>query len=96
MLVHVHLYGAVRIVAGQPIVSLHFDARSVPFSQLMRALVQSYPRMRSYLVDETDALHANIRVLINEQRPDTDVTLDTQLYPDDRVALLIIVAGGRG
>ncbi len=94
MQVHVYLYGSARVVAGQSIVTLSFAAPSIPFSLLLHELVQSYPRIRSYLVDEMGALRANIRVLINEHRPNPDVAADTLLAADDRVALLIMVAGG--
>jgi len=92
--VGVALYGAARVIIGQSRVDVTFDAPSITLGQLLERLVATYPRARSYLLDETGRLPSHIRVLINDARPDPDATLATMLHDEDRVALLVAVAGG--
>ncbi|HLX57885.1 MAG TPA: MoaD/ThiS family protein [Ktedonobacteraceae bacterium] len=94
MHVHVALYGAARVVIGQPQVDVSFDAHAVTLGQVLERLIATYPRARPYLLDETGMLPAYMRVLINNTRPYPDVTLATALHDEDRVALLVAVAGG--
>ena len=94
MHVGVALYGAARVVIGQPQVDLPFDAPSVTLGQVLERLIAVYPRARPYLLDEAGMLPSYMRVLINNVRPEPDATYDTMLYDEDRVALLVAVAGG--
>ncbi len=94
MQVGVALYGAARVIIGQSRVDVTFDAPSITLGQLLERLVATYPRARSYLLDETGRLPSHIRVLINDARPDPDATLATMIHDEDRVALLVAVAGG--
>jgi len=94
MHVGVALYGAARVIIGQSHVDVTFDAPSITLGQLLERLAATYPLARSYLLDEAGRLPSHIRVLINDARPDPDATLATMLHDEDRVALLVAVAGG--
>jgi len=94
MYVCVSLYGAARVVIGQPLVDISFDTPTVTLGQVLERMIAAYPRARPYLLDEAGMLPSYMRVLINNARPDPDATRDTILYDEDRVALLVAVAGG--
>ena len=94
MRVRVALYGAARVVIGQPLVELSFDAPPVTLGQVLEKMVAAYPRARPYLLDQAGRLPSYIRVLINNTRPDPDATPAMMLHDDDHVALLVAVAGG--
>src|SRR5947209_10984239 len=94
MQIGVALYGAARVVIGQPRVDVTFDTSSITLGQVLEKLATTYPRARSYLLDEAGRLPSHMRVLINDARPDPDATLATMLHDEDRVALLVAVAGG--
>jgi molybdopterin converting factor small subunit len=95
MHVGVVLYGAARVVIGQPLVEVSFDTSSITLGQLLERMMATYPRARPYLLDEAGLLPSYIRVLINNARPDPDATLATTLHHEDQVALLVAVAGGQ-
>src|SRR6266550_6495020 len=95
MHIGVVLYGAARVVIGQPLVELSFDTPSITLGQLLERMITIYPRARPYLLDEAGLLPAYMRVLINNGRPDHDATLATTLHDEDQVALLVAVAGGQ-
>jgi len=94
MQIGVALYGAARVVIGQPRVEVAFDTPTIALGQVVEQLIAAYPRARPYLLDESGMLPSHIRVLINEVRPDPDATLATVLHDGDRLALLVAVAGG--
>ncbi len=94
MQVGVALYGSARVVIGQPLVEVSFDSSTITLSQVLQHLIAAYPRARPYLLDEAGRLPSFMRVLINNVRPDPDVTLATVLHDKDQVALLVAVAGG--
>jgi molybdopterin converting factor small subunit len=94
MRVAVALYGAARVVIGQPVVEVSFDSSTVTLGQVMQRLLAVYPRAQPYLLDEAGRLPSSLRVLINHMRPDPDATLSTVLHDEDQVALLVAVAGG--
>ena len=94
MQVGVALYGAARVVIGQPWVEVSFDTPIIALGQVVAQLIAAYPRVRPYLLDESGMLPSHIRVLINEVRPDPDATLATVLHDGDRLALLVAVSGG--
>ena len=96
MEVGVALYGAARVVIGQAHVDVTFDSPSITLGQVLEKLAATYPRARSYLLDEDGRLPSHMRVLINDARPDPDATLATMLHDEDQVALLVAVAGGQG
>lgn len=94
MYVSVALYGAARVVIGQPLVDITFDTSTITLGQVLERVVATYPRARPYLLNEAGMLPSHMRVLINNARPDPDATRDTILHDEDRVALLVAVAGG--
>ena len=94
MRLHITLYGAMRVVAGQSNVDLSFDRPSVTLAQVIEALTAIYPRLRPYLLDALGELHSYLRILLNNERPDPDVTLATALHDNDRLVFLTPVAGG--
>lgn len=94
MHVGVALYGAARVVISQPLVEVSFDSSSVTLGQVLEKLIANYPRARPYLLDESGTLPSYMRVLINNVRPEPDATSETLLHDEDRVALLVAVAGG--
>jgi molybdopterin converting factor small subunit len=94
MKIGVALYGAARVVIGQPRVEVSFDTPTIALGQVVEQLIAAYPRARPYLLDESEMLPSHIRILINEVRPDPDATLATVLHEGDRLALLVAVAGG--
>ena len=95
MHVGVTIYGAARVVIGQPLVDVTFDTPSITLGQLLEKMIATYPRARPYLLDEAGLLPSYMRILINNARPDPDATLATTLHDEDQVALLVAVAGGR-
>lgn len=94
MHVCVAVYGAARVVIGQSLVDIAFDAPTITLRQVLERMIAAYPRARPYLLDESERLPAHMRVLINNTRPDPDATLATILHDEDRLALLVAVAGG--
>lgn len=94
MRVSVVLYGSARVVIGQSHVEVTIDTSTAPLGEVLQHLVAAYPRARPYLLDEAGELPSSMRVLINNIRPDPDVTLATLLHDEDRIALLVAVAGG--
>lgn len=94
MHIGVAVYGAARVVIGQSLVDLSFDASTITLGQVLERMIIDYPRARPYLLDEAERLPSHMRVLVNEERPDPDATLATELHDEDRVALLVAVAGG--
>ena len=95
MRVHVALYGGARVVSGQSSVDLSFDAQTITLAQILERLIASYPRVRTYLLDASGMIQTSIRVLINNERPEPDATLETLLNDEDRVTLLVAVVGGK-
>ena len=95
MHVGVTIYGAARVVIGQPLVDVTFNTSSITLGQLLERMIATYPRARPYLLDEAGLLPSHMRILINNARPDPDATLATTLHHEDQVALLVAVAGGR-
>ena len=94
MQVHVVLYGGARVVSGKSVVDLSFAEPAVTLAELLEKLIATYPRVRPYLLDTSGILQSSIRVLINNERPEPDATFATLLHDEDRVALLVAVAGG--
>jgi len=94
MHVSIALYGAARVVIGQPLVDLSFDIPAITLGQVLEKMIATYPRARPYLLDESGSLPSYMRVLINNVRPNPDATLATLLLDKDRVSLLVAVAGG--
>lgn len=94
MQLHITLYGAMRVVAGQSKVDLSFETPSVNLAQVIEALTAAYPRVRPYLLDASGGLHPFLRILLNNKRADPDVTLATSLHADDQLVFLTPVAGG--
>src|SRR5438132_6110764 len=94
MQMDVALYGTARVIIGQPHVNVTFDTPTITLGQILEKLINNYPRVRPYLLDEAGMLPFFIRVLINDTRPDPDATLATILHDGDRLALLVAVAGG--
>src|SRR5436309_1802359 len=89
------LYGAARVVIGQPHVDIAFDSPSITLGEVLEKLIALYPRAQPYLLDEAGMLPPYMRVLINEVRLDPDATPATLLHDQDRVTLLVAVAGGK-
>ena len=94
MRVSVAVYGSARVVIGQPIVELSFDASSITLGQLLEKMIVTYPRAQPYLLDQAGRLPSYMRVLINNSRPEPDATPAMVLHNGDHVALLVAVAGG--
>lgn len=95
MHVRVAIYGAARVVIGEPIVELSFDVPSITLGQLLEKMIITYPRAQPYLLDQAGRLPSYMRVLINNVRPEPDATPATALHDADHVALMVAVAGGR-
>lgn len=94
MQVWIALFGAARVVIGQSQIDLRFDSPSVTLEEVLEKMISLYPRAQPYLLDGSGMLPPHIRVLINGVRPDPDATLATLLHNQDRVTLLVAVAGG--
>ena len=94
MHVRVAIYGAARVVIGEPIVELSFDVASITLGQLLEKMIITYPRAQPYLLDQAGRLPSYMRVLINNVRPEPDATPATALHDEDHVALMVAVAGG--
>ena len=94
MHVWIELYGAARVIIGQPQIDIAFDSSSITLGEVLESMIALYPRARPYLLDEAGTLPPYMRVLINEVRPDPDATPATLLHDQDHIALLLAVAGG--
>ena len=94
MQLHVTLFGGARVVVGKSAVELSFEAPAVTLAEMLEELIAAYPHVRPYLLDTSGTIHPSIRVLINNERPDPDATPDTLLHTEDRITLLVAVAGG--
>ena len=94
MHVWIALYGSARVVIGQPQLDIALDSPSITLGEVLEKMIALYPRARPYLLDEAGMLPTYIRVLINEVRPEPDATPATLLHDQDRVALLVAIAGG--
>jgi molybdopterin converting factor small subunit len=94
MQLHVALYGGARVVSGKPVVDLSFAGPAVTLGEMLEQLIDTYPRVRPYLLDASGMLQTSIRVLINDERPESDAALARVLRDEDRVTLLVAVAGG--
>ncbi len=94
MHVHIVMYGAARVVIGAQQIDVEFDGPTITLGEVLEKIIHRYPRARPHLLDESGILPSYIRVLINDIRPFPDVTLATLLHDQDRVALLVAVAGG--
>ena len=57
-------------------------------------MIALYPRARPYLLDDAGMLPLDMRVLINEVRPVPNATPATLLHDQDRITLLVAIAGG--
>ena len=57
-------------------------------------MIALYPCARPYLLDDAGMLPLDMRVLINEVRPVPDATPATLLHDQDRITLLVAIAGG--
>ena len=91
MLVHVTLYGVLRVVVGQQILELSFDKQYITLMQLLEELIAIYPRIESYLLDtSSQTLHTEMRILLNGKRPKPGLTLATPLHDNDRLTFLIV------
>ncbi|HYB02631.1 MAG TPA: MoaD/ThiS family protein [Ktedonobacteraceae bacterium] len=95
MHIRIALYGAARVVIGTPQMDVEFDAQTITLGEVIERIIAQYPRARPYLLEASGILPSYIRVLINEVRPDPDATPATILHDQDRVILLVAVAGGR-
>jgi molybdopterin converting factor small subunit len=95
MHIRIALYGAARVVIGTPQMDVEFDALTITLGEVLERIITHYPRARPYLLEASGILPSYIRVLINEVRPDPDATPATILYDQDRVTLLVAVAGGK-
>jgi molybdopterin converting factor small subunit len=94
MHIYIALYGAARVVIGAQQIDVEFDAAPITLGEVLEKIITLYPRARPYLLDASGILPSYMRVLINDIRPVPDATLATPLYDQDRVALLVAVAGG--
>lgn len=94
MYVCIALYGSARVVIGQPQIDVAFDSPSITLGEVLERMIAQYPRARPYLLDEAGMLPPYMRVLINEVRPVPDATPATPLHDQDRIALLVAIAGG--
>ncbi len=94
MHVWIALYGSARVVIGQPQLDIAFDSPSVTLREVLERVIALYPRARPYLLDGAGMLPSYMRVLINEVRPVPDATPDILLHDQDRVALMVAIAGG--
>ena len=88
------LYGAARVVIGAQQIDVEFDTATITLGEALEKIITLYPRAGPYLLDKSGILPSHMRVLINDIRPVPDATLATLLHDQDRVALLVAVAGG--
>ena len=94
MHIYIALYGAARVVIGDQQIDVDFDAAPITLGEVLKKIISRHPRARPYLLDESGILPSYMRVLINGVRPVPDATLATLLHDQDRVTLLVAVAGG--
>jgi molybdopterin converting factor small subunit len=94
MQIHVKLYGPMRVVAGQSDIDLSFDTPFITLAQTIDTLIAAHPRIRPYLLNESGDLQKILRILLNNQRPDPDLTLTALLQANDSLVFLTPVGGG--
>src|SRR5690242_4644539 len=95
MQIYITLYGAARVVIGAQQIDVDFDSAPITLGAVLKKIISQYPRARPYLLDESGILPSYMRVLINGVRPVPDATPATLLHDQDRVSLLVAVAGGK-
>jgi molybdopterin converting factor small subunit len=95
MQIHIKLYGPMRVVAGQADIDLAFDTPSITLAWVIDTLIAAHPRIRPYLLNESGDLQKILRILLNNQRPDPDLTLTSSLHPNDILTFLTPVGGGK-
>jgi molybdopterin converting factor small subunit len=91
MLVHVTLYGTLRVIAGRQMLEMSFEEQHITMMQLLEAMTALYPRIGPYLIDDSSQkLSAETRILLNGIRPRPGLTLSTPLYDNDRLTFLVV------
>lgn len=90
MQVHVTLYGALRVAAGKQVIDISFTETTVTIAQLLDTLAVKRPRIRPFLLNEAkEALHPDMRILLNGINQTSDITLATLLHDDDRITFVV-------
>jgi molybdopterin synthase sulfur carrier subunit len=91
---NVNFYATLRQVTGRKSVEFALPAGAT-VQQLLDAVLERFPDVADYLLDEQGRLYAHVHVFINgRDAPYLDRALETPLTADDAVDLFPAVGGG--
>ena len=90
----VNFYATLRQIVGQKTIVIDLPS-GITVTQMVEAIMDQYPLMRSELVDENGDLHGHIHIFVNgRDAPYLDNKLDTIISSSDKVDIFPPVGGG--
>ncbi|MHC4164656.1 MAG: ubiquitin-like small modifier protein 1 [Planctomycetota bacterium] len=90
----VNFYATLRQVTGRKSVEFSLPAGAT-VQLLLDAVLERFPDMASYLLDDQGRLYAHVHIFINgRDAPYLDSALETPLTKDDAVDFFPAVGGG--
>ena len=90
----VNFYATLRQIVGQKTVVFPLAAGST-VKELVKMIVERYPKLRPELLDEAGKIHGYIHLFINgRDAPFLDDALETVIQPDDKIDIFPAVGGG--
>lgn len=94
-MVHIHFYANMRTITGRA--NLEFPLSSAEtLYKLLDRLIESYPEMRHYLLDEHGDLRADLPIFVNGRNPRlTNDGINLFLKKDDAISIFTPIASGR-
>jgi len=91
---NVNFYATLRQVTGRKSVEFPLPAGAT-VQQMLDAVLERFPDMAGYLLDDRGRLYSHVHVFINgRDAPYLDRALETPLTNDDAVDLFPAVGGG--
>jgi len=92
--VNVNFYATLRQISGGKTVDLPLRAGAT-VRELLDAVLERFPEMRDYLLDEHGNLYGHVHLFINgRDAPYLDHALETKLTEKDSIDLFPAVGGG--
>lgn len=90
----ISFYATLRQIVGQKTVEFALPS-GITVRQLVEAVVDRYPEMRSQLLNESGGLHGHVHVFVNGRDAQfLEDDLSTQIGPGDKVDIFPAVGGG--
>lgn len=82
------VYGQLRSATGSKTVHLEADVGTV--GDALDRFLEAYPRAKSHVLDDDDAVRPSVRIMLDSERVD----LDTDCPPDASLQLFPAMEGG--